>query len=471
MFMRCVLAGFVVLFGGAATEAQSRWDKVPATLENMWKSAEAPAYKQASAHDPKFDDKSVWPTLSGKEYFLKAQWPKTRLYVWAHPGQSGSKRVKNALDPTDPINWLVDGKPATELVLDDQADMLLPASEKPYTVGFRDTSVRETLRHLTVESGAEFRGGGDGAGRRFYGNVWVKKGGKIYAQGSTAFAGAQHTFLRNDNAVPVAELNSSVNTSSQYFRFNKEDASVELLGVVSVLDEFFIANKATCIVGVDSIMHPGRSASPTIYKGGKLVLLDGAYWGKWINEFHRAIDLRVEGTVQGGLPERPLTRSATIGLSYRNWQKLDFSKWSGDPKEGMRDVRLVSAMFMPGSEVKTISSGPAKAHLVITWTGVQNTNVVGDPAGKAGDKLGGKFTDAEFAKLYNSIPRKITAFFDSGVSVDGVMFDNVHPGGLLVRDAATRQAWKNVQFGPGNTGKPDELFQVESGFVAKNGTY
>jgi hypothetical protein len=446
------------------------WKEVPPTLSAWWKSADSPNYAKAFAHEPNFDDKALWPSLSGKEYYLKSQWPKTRLYVWANPGKNGVGD-KNGLNPTEAKNWLLDGKPAAELKLDETADILLPASATPYTVGFRGTGVREVVRHVTVEAGASFRGGGDGAGRQISGNVWIKKGGSMYAQGARGFLGANHTFFRNDNPVEANALNGGVNACSQYFTFGKENASVEFIGVISVLDEFKVYKGATCIVGVDCILHPGRSAGPDIAKGGSLVLLDGAHWGKWTNEFNRAIDLRCAGTLQGGLPERPLTRPATVGLSFRNWQKQDFSKWLSESKNrDGSDVRLVSAIFSPGAEIRSVTTDPAKALLTITWTGIEKTNVVGDP--RASDKKSlGHFSDEEFAKQFNSIPRKITLAIDNGVAVDGLILDNVHPGGLLVRDAAERAKWKNVQFGPNNSGKPDELFKPLPGFLDKSGNY
>jgi hypothetical protein len=38
--------------------------------------ADSPRYATASAHDPQFADKTRWPKLTGKEYFLEEQWPR-----------------------------------------------------------------------------------------------------------------------------------------------------------------------------------------------------------------------------------------------------------------------------------------------------------------------------------------------------------------------------------------------------------
>lgn len=414
-------------------------------IKALWEAEKAPAYPSASAHDPKYGDKQLWPALSGKEYFLKQQWPKGRLYVWAKPGQSGLAGQRNNLDPTDPANWLEDGKPATKLVFDENADLVLPSSTNSYVVGLRGSSMREVFRHVTVEPGAGFIGGGDGVGRQIYGNVWVKRGGKMYAQGATHFLGGGHTFFRADNDVSMNRGKNGYTMYSQYFQFSKgEQTSVEFFGHVTLLDEFFC--NSMVIVSQDSWLQPGRAASPAIRKTGTLVLMDGAFWGKWLNEFSRNIDLTLEGTLQGGLPERPLTRDAHVGISFRNWQKLDFSKWSGDPQKGIRDGRMVSMNVRPGATIKSVSADPAKAALVLTWAGNQPNH---------GDKA-----DPDFVKQYDSIPRKITIYFDEKTTVDGVRFENVHLGGLLLRNMAVKDAWKNVSYGKSNMGEPKDLFKV-----------
>ena len=131
-----------------------------------------PAADAPTAHNPQFDNKEYWPNLTGKEYYLKSEWPEGRLYVWGHPGTSGGPRFRGGIDVTDPKNWLLDGKPAEELILDEHTDLLFPASDEEYRVGFRGTEIREVCRHITIERGAGFSGGGDGRGRQIYGTVW-----------------------------------------------------------------------------------------------------------------------------------------------------------------------------------------------------------------------------------------------------------------------------------------------------------
>jgi hypothetical protein len=414
------------------------------------------------AHDPHFEDKQLWPNLGGRENYLDAEWPGGRLYVWAHPGRNGGPRFRNSLDVTDPANWLLDGKPARELILDETADLWFPASETPYRVGFRDTDVREIVRHVTIESGAVFEGGGDGVGRNIHGNVWVKRGGGMDSQGATRFLGPRHTFFRNDNSVQDSETVTTADRGrgimcSQYFTFNKEnEASVEFLGHVTVLDEFQI-HACTVIVAPDSILQPGRNATPRIHAGGRLVLLDGAFFGKWTNEFYREVDMVLEGTIQAGLPERPLTRDATLGLSFRNWQKVDFSRFGGSGTE-IADVRRVSMIVRPGGALRTLAADGSDASLVVRYGGANLFNAIGDPD-SPDERRRGLFNHSEFTRRFQAVPRKISIYFEADTMIDGVRFDDVHPGGLMYGDEATRAAWRRVTFGPNNVGPPEGLFQ------------
>jgi hypothetical protein len=41
------------------------------------------ATAQSAAHDPRFQDKALWPALDGKESFTAQVWERARLFVWA----------------------------------------------------------------------------------------------------------------------------------------------------------------------------------------------------------------------------------------------------------------------------------------------------------------------------------------------------------------------------------------------------
>jgi hypothetical protein len=465
-----ILVGLCLAAGPLPAEEPGWSSDLPARLVAQLEAAAAhPAYATASAHDAQFANKNLWPMLSGKEAFLTQAWPKKRLLVWAHPGKNG--RGKGALDdPTKPVNWLEDGKPATHLDLGPDVDLLFPESKTPYTVGFRGTPVREIARHVTVESGAIWRGGGDGAGRLIAGNVWIKRGGQMYAQGATTFTGSGNVFVRNDNPVPrnpgetrgIDRFNLS-----QYYVFTKQDkGSVEFLGKVTCLDEFKL-NGCLVVLGPDSRLQPGRAASPVISDGGTLALMDGAYFGSWVNNFATP-DMRVTGTLQGGLPGRPLTRPAAFGLAFKNNSNAQYegpgARKAGDKFETYK--RVPSLVLHPGSALRSYTANPATARL----TFVYQPGGVGDKAalylrsvpGSASDaaELKGNPDIAKRNAWFDALPRGVDIWFGKGVTVDTVAFGVLRPGGLMLADPADRKAWKDPLFLPSCLAQGDALFST-----------
>jgi hypothetical protein len=342
-------------------------------------------------------------------------------------------------------------------------------------VGFRTTDIHETFRHVTVEAGAGFIGGGDGRGRTIYGNVWIKRGGAMYAQGATKLVGSRHTFFRNDNlAEPEEGHGRDGRRCSQYFTFNKEDdASVEFRGCVTVSDEFRVY-RGTVIVGRDSQLRPGRHAAPRIYAEGTLVLLDGAFFGKWCNDFGIP-DMTVEGgAILGGLPDRPLTRNCTFGLSFKNHTNATFSQLNGEEHRESR--RVPSLAVLAGSTMQSHAAEPAKARLVFTYV----PDGIGDrssfdlrptPGSVAEQRMLDRHPEAarRFA-WFDKLPRGLDVFLGTGVVVDAVEFDHLRKGGILYQDTATRATWTNLFFGPGCLAQGDDLFaQLDK--LGRNGEY
>jgi len=462
---------------GAAEQAKSPWNPWPvgeSQPPNFWPAEDdlgpmmqsrrenrafpasavksAANYDQATATDPLFKDKGLWPMVGGKEFFLAESWPKSRRLVWAKPGVHGVPKSRKAgeLGVTDLANWIENGKPAT-LPWDEDTDLILPPADQAYDVSFRDCGIRQAFRHITVGRNAALNGGGDGTGRQIWGNVWIKRGGSIGSQGATAFLGKRHTFYRNDNDDHGAD--------SQYFNFGKPDnRSVEIIGNAATGDEFQIIG-CTVILGQDSRLCPGRDSTPAI-KGGTLVLMDGAYFGNWINNFQQ-LDLTVQGNVWGGLPERPLTHNCVWAVAYKNHTQASFTnKQSVTTKY----TRVVSIWLQPGSSLKSHSAaGKKSGHLVVTSMGEQ----VGNLAGRAlpGDwtygfekEKGDQYPDRlERYTWFDKLPRGLDIAIEAGVTVSNVEFDHFRKGGLLPADPASAKAWTGVTFGKHNLAKPEEL--------------
>jgi hypothetical protein len=407
----------------------------------------SPSYAGAAAHDPRFDDRSLWAHLDGREAYTRQVWPKGRLLVWAHPGTSGSPMVRDSLNPEDAANWLEDGKPAADAAFDENTDLLLPAADTPYRVG-----VFSPVRHVTVEKNAGWHALGKfGGNMTIYGNVWIKRGGRIYVGGNTALAGPHHTFYRNDDLANIR--------CSQHLQVNKPSgASAEILGHVTVLDEFTVFDGAA-VVGPDSKFQPGRNSMPTIRPGGALALMDGAVWAKWQNDW-TARDLEVGGTVQGGLADRPLTRDAYLLLHFKNYTGAGGrDAAAGNPRErGGASTRAVSLVLRDGAALRSYTADAASARLVVTYGGVPWTKY--RPEAGSENERRSLAEDPQRKNLYawlDALPRHIDVWAGKGVVLQTVRFDYLHAGGLMAADPADADAWRDVTFGPNCAGSGKEL--------------
>lgn len=396
-----------------------------------------PAYSQATAHAPAFADRQLWPHLTGKEAFATQTWPKARLLVYSPEGKG----------------WLEDGKPASTPP-DENTDVLLPEAEKPYAVALGEAERKyQVYRHITIGRNVTFKAGGDGVGRKIAGNVWIKQGGSMYAQGATRFIGTGHSFFRNDNLDETYLDNwkrRQRNLVSQYFAFSRQGGSVEFFGYAAVLDEFGV--DCPVVVGVDSKLLAGRNASPVIGKNGHLALLDGAVWGKWSNEIQNR-DLHCDGRISGGLPDRPLTRSASLLLNFKNFGNAQYEGPDAESKKGqrLRYSPTPALILGPAAEVRSHGAG----RLRLAWGGET-------PSGTRQMKGWGT-EDAKCAARYawfDAQPRAIDVWAAKGAVVRDVDFDHLRPGGLMLQEADMRSAWTGLGFGPSCQAQGEGLFAV-----------
>jgi hypothetical protein len=455
---------------GAGPATASKPASLPTTTSS------APADELGTAHNPCFSDKTLWPELTGKEYFLKQSMPPGRVMTWARPGISGGLRGDHRLagkgvPMMDPANWLLNGKPCQKVEFDENTDIVLPDSSKLYELnGREDPGWPETFRSITVGRNAVLGGGGDGKGRKIFGNVWIKAGGGMDSQGAAMFLGSQHVFFRNDNTpktIRGTDRGQGI-MSSQYFTFNKTDgASVEFLGHVSVLDEFRIYG-CTVIVGPGSKLEPGRNAVPEINQGGSLALMDGARFQSWNNDFETPEMVVSKGNIQGGLPDRPLTRSCHWGLAFKNHSG---AKYTGANAEKYKaDYPRVPSLVMHAGSMRSYSTDLAKAHLVITT--MENERICPDPDSAEYKKsIAREGALEEYYKWKLALPRGIDAYFGKDVMIDGVEFEQLRAGGLMYRDAAARAGWKNITFGQGCAAKGEAAFTQLDKELSRGLTY
>ena len=464
---------------------------LPAVARPEWvsvwaKASDRPGYDRASAHDPAYDDNGIWPMLEGSEAFVRQQWPKASVASWAHPGEDGlanggrpgmrgSAAGPGKHDCWDLNNWLLEGKPADQSVesiedlFDRGIDFVLPDSDKPYIVDFRNAGYfpkdrpdlkkqpikNQWHRHVTVGRNARLLDGGDGMGPRIVGNLWIKAGGEYYGQGALHLQGSACTFIRNDNPQsPVIH---------QYIDFARElHASVEMLGSFRTSDEFMI--RSDVIIGRDSKVLAGRHAKPVIDGGATLTLLDGAMWGKWANDFYSPCLTVNNGHIRGGAPDRPLTQPCWLAVGFKNHT-------AARPAQQMEKAKLARqpSLLVRRGSISSIARGEAR--LVITDLESMGIAVVTRNLSEEGMKA---MSHSQYERLlknkgpeleswrrvwawFDSLPRGIDCFIGAEVTVENVQFDRLRKGGLLMPDPAAVGAWKNVSYGPGCFAAPAEL--------------
>ncbi len=430
----------------------------------VWlKAAEAPGYAEATAWDPAFEDHAVWPALTGKEKYTGQTWKKAPLLLWAHPGQSAGVRGATH-DTYDPANWIdaATGKPPPvedmRDLLDGTRDFLIPPADPRYQVSWKVPGrehARISIRHLTIGRNASWYT----SGIDIHGNVWVKAGGSIGNHGAMSPVGVEHSFFRNDNPyAPVEHREGGYGSHvSQYVVMNKPGATCEFIGAFSMTDEFRVMG-GTMIAAVDSEVHPGRNATPIIAPEAALALLDGAFFGKIINQFDTA-DMICDGTISGGLPDRPLTRDCTFALGYKNWPPVHFSVEPGSERDKEWNRRRTSLVLKEGAKMVVHSTDLSKARMVVKWHGMRRTWAINHYfQGLDSPRTTVYFKDPQIRKEFDSVPPKIDLWCGPGVMLSGLRFEDLRKGGLMHADEATKRSWKDLDFGPSCAGSGEEHY-------------
>ena len=378
-----------------------------------------------AAPSPAAEAKSAQPA------YKTETWAKTRVLVWARPGQSGQMM--------DAANWLENGKPAARPP-DRDTDIRLPAADKRYQV---KAGRRKAVRHVVIERNGFLIGQHRGE-CEIWGNIHVKPGGWVYY---VSIRGPKHTFFRIDGGEFPNPKNKTQyrHTSRGGGRLNRTqishkfqvckygEASVEFIGKFGVSDEIMVQHGKMIISGDLRWSGVTNKGALEVYDGGILELQSGCSIGPFQGTNKKRvfnIDVYRNGVVQAGSPERPLTSNAYMLLGYGNNHKPGFTG-------------LYAAA---GSQIRVYSANPAKAKLVITSITSRKDfrdgkgRRVGDPAKKAEGVAG------------------IAMQLAGDVQFDGVMFDYVSAGGIHLASPAMRKTWKNVSFGSHNAAKGEGLF-------------
>ncbi|HUS44565.1 MAG TPA: hypothetical protein VM219_00815 [Phycisphaerae bacterium] len=396
--------------------------------------------KAPSAHNPCFDQPGLWPEDVKETAYYQQKWEPARLLVWARVGE----RVgENAL--MDPKNWLeyppspsgsavASGKPATRPP-DENTDILFPDSDSFYSIGTGDIALQ--VRHLTVGANASM-----GISRmEFCGNVWVRKGQwgpGLHVNFPLAFGG-KAAFARNDDA--------KIDTFATHFAVNKpKGGSIEFLGPWDVGDELHV-NSGTMILGPGSLFSPADRATHLVFPEGTLVLMSGATFLPKGNKCF-GHDLVVSGTLQAGTPERPLKSDCVLALGFKAHGEFDASLPQNRHLKNMSTPNDSGLVINPGARLVVYSADPAKARLVFRWTGTESGSTHVAP-------------EAPLASI-KDVPRRIAMTLLGQIDFNGVEFNDVRKGGIVLAHPSINLHWKNLFYGENNGGRSlVELYRVD----------
>jgi hypothetical protein len=182
--------------------------------------------------------------------------------------------------------------------------------------------------------------------------------------------------------------------------------------------------------------------------------------------------MEMRGTLQGGLPERPLRRDAFFGLSYHNTNGTRFYEdHEGDPTHEMRfhskEKRVAGMVVHKGAKLRVFTPEVTQATMVICWNGLDAKEWEVDYC----MKRAGEEERTALARKLDTLPKKIAVVFGPNTSVQGVRFDDVVRSGLRLVDPSLRSNWKDVLYGPDCDGPVEELFAPMEGYHWRNRTY
>lgn len=394
----------------------------------------SPAYAKATAHDPHFSVPGLWGDDVQATLYAKQTWPKGRVLVWAKPG-TGAK------DGWDAKHWLEDGKPATKGI-DVDTDLVFPEGGTRYAVNLTDGRKYQpaAFRHLTIGKLATVAGHFS-----MRGNLWIKPEGNVMFLDSAV--GGGHTFWRNDN------LTNGWGQRGlglvDHFHFSKTaDGSVEFIGIYSS-DDNWQFHSGLFIVAGGSEIGMGNRTPPKIDKDATVAIMGGGYLTRRSN-CDWGTDLTVEGKLLAGLPARPLTRDARLGLGWKS-KGVFLGSNGGGRMPGPKDLGMTVA---DSGSVVVHTSNPAKARLVIDCSRRDNDwgqiEIISRGHPLHGDPL--------IAKL-KELPRRTDMEIRGSITWTGIHLDGIRTGGIQIATAPELSgSGKGPTFGPGIEGKPAGLF-------------
>jgi len=394
---------------------------------------------------------ALWGDVVGKGQvgdYADQEWPECPVMIWAHPGVSGARFAGP--------NWLDEnGTPYFEVPLISQRvvrsdnppiDVLMPASNTRYEATGWGTCSSEGApphRHLTIEYNASY-----GKTYNVQGNLWMKHGSGLSGWHRGRFDNRTpnlHRFLRFDGLrVPYrrGDINAPLVESryavlGQWGHFVTGDgATLELIGRIQVAaDRLYIDGTGRLIVSEGGELADGSRSGMWVMPGATLVLLQDAVVGTEITQQHPQCyaSIMVSGALMIGLPDKPIRRDMAFALSGVRKDSINRA-----PPVDMRSAGSSFVLSEPG-RFEVHSADPQRARVIFKMHDSERAR-----------KAGAKFTR-------DGKPDGIALYFAGKADLDGVVFDNVVEGGIMV-SPRQRATWKNIFYGPRNLAEPEKLY-------------
>lgn len=384
---------------------------------------------------------ALWADVPGKGQigaYGKQKWPRRPLMVWRRPGQSGTRFVgANWLDETGRPYFepptSIDSKTADLPV----ADILLPSAGVYYQVVGNRPQWR--CRHMIVENNAHFF-----LTFNIQGNCWMKDGSRMVAPWFGKYCNdtpGLHRFLRFDGlridrpgrgAKVPARGHFNI---SQWGRYQAAaGGTIELIGTNMVTDQFSVGGEGTVIISENSHLAPGNRTAFAIMPEATVVLLQDARIGcETVATLGGKASVWVGGTLMIGTPKRPITRDMIFAVTG-----IDEKFILRQPAE---NIRCPGVSFLVGKKGRLVmhTVDPTKARLVFKMHHGEKAMARGKGRGDFGN------------------PKGIVLDFLGEAKLNGVVFDNVLEGGLMV-SPKQRATWKNISYGKNNLAEPGKLY-------------
>jgi hypothetical protein len=364
------------------------------------------------ADDPMVDDPKRTPD------YAKQAWPEARLVVWAYPGRTGKWDDLN--------NWLEEDGTRAAKPLTPDCDVLIPAAAEKYSVlgDYGDRGVAFHHRHLTVERNAQYT-------QTFvaHGNFWVKKAaaGLMGYHRGTFHALGRHAFARFEGGTTEWHRKEKPHESfatriiCHYLALGSGPAgSLEYIGAAGPKD--MTNTFGNVVVAEDSWLNADARRPIVVHEGATLSLMSGA-------RVHRRLttangnDVRIHGLLRAGTPERPITRDVHVRLSGTAADY--YGLW-----------------LAPNGRIEVHSADATKARLVFKYN--HNARVKHTRHTRGLEPT-----------------RAIRVLLQGRADFNGVMFDDVQEGGIVLADLSARDKWKNVLFGDNNAASGKKLFSLQ----------